>query len=107
MQLKELIKVGRELFSNWKGTIVEDDNGVSITNFNVIKGKRIKCQASICFTTNKKLPYCFNIEEKTCEILGGYGSPFSDFEEIKKTINDQMAKFGFKQQDQISLFNEW
>ena len=97
------------LFTEYEGTIYEDDNHITIEANNLISNtirtKLNKCTVRIVYYDRRELfNWSVEAEERGLEILGGCGLPCDDLDEALRKAERQLEKYNFKRVEQISLF---
>ena len=97
------------LFTEYEGTIYEDENRITIEADNLISNtirtKLNKCTVRIVYYDRGELfNWSVEAEERGLEILGGCGLPCDDLDEALRKAEKQLEKYNFKRVEQISLF---
>ena len=99
-----------ELFSQYEGKIVQEENRVKIIAINEIgayggKVRKVECQVEIHRNIGCTYPYGISADEKTLQILGGMASPSDDLEEALIEAKKQLNRYNFrhKKEEQLTL----
>ena len=100
-----ICNLGKKIFANWEGKIVEDEKGIAIVSNNMLGDKKVECRVRVGLLDSKEYPYCVDGDEKTYSIIGGCGCPCVDLKEVEERVNQTLIWYKFVQKEQLSLFD--
>ena len=97
------------LFTEYEGTIYEDENRITIESVNLIgdnvRSKRNLCTVRIVHYNRRELfQWSVEAEERGLEIIGGCALPCEDLDEAIGRAKRELVRYNFSLADQTRLF---
>lgn len=105
MSYTQICELGKRIFREWEGKIVEEKGAISLISKNALGDKKVECKVTIGLLNSEKYPYHVDGIENTYSIIGGCGCPCENLEEVEKDANDMLERYKFSKKESISLFD--